>query len=211
MFFWFTTSPLARYSRPVPRPRLLALMLLVGCDPAPVEPAAEPLVPDTARCEPVADWDFTAAEDALRAEIDAVRAEGGRCGALTFLPAPRLRPDPALRCAARLHSADMQARMYTGQVDPDGVGTGPRLAAVGYTASSFGENVGFTVTTDADPDWTQAAADMVAAWADNPTTCWKLHARELQDVGIGAAAGSFTPKELDPVTGLYWTATFAAP
>ena len=195
----------------MPRPRLLALLLLPGCDPAPVEPAEVPVVPDLERCDPVADSTLGPAEDALLAAINELRAAGGRCGALAFLPAAPLRVDPALRCAARLHSADMQARMYTGQVDPDGVGTGPRVGAVGYDASTFAENTGFTVTSEADTAFTQAAADMLATWADNPTTCWKLHARELQDLGIGAATGMFTPKEAEPVPGLYWTATFAAP
>ena len=194
----------------MPRLRLLAL-LLAGCDPAPAEPDEVPVVPDLELCDPIADSELGPAEDALLARINAMRAAGGRCGALAFLPAPPLRSDPALRCAARLHSADMQARMYTGQVDPDGVGTGPRLTAVDYTASTFAENTGFTVTSEADPDFTRAAADMLATWADNPTTCWKLHARELRDIGVGAAAGMFMPKEADPVSGLYWTATFAAP
>lgn len=194
------------------RPRLLALLLLTGCDPAAQDPADEPpAVPDIAVCDPVADSKLGPGEDALLAEVNSLRAAGGRCGGLAFLPAPPLRADPALRCAARLHAADMQARAYVGQIDPDKVGTGPRLAAVDYVASTFAENDGFTVTA-ADPDLERAAADIVATWADNPMTCWKLHARELQDLGVGAAPGMFTPKDAEePVSGLYWTAIFAAP
>ena len=48
-----------------------------------------------------------------------LRAQGGRCGDLNYLPAPPLRSAPALRCAARLHSQDMHIRQYLGQVDPD--------------------------------------------------------------------------------------------
>jgi uncharacterized protein YkwD len=197
------------------RPRL-ALLLLVGCDAAPVDPA-EPTadVPAIPVCEPVADGtDIGPAESALLAEINLLRAQGGRCGPLNFLPAAPLRFVPALRCAARLHSADMVARQYLGQVDPDNLGTGPRLDAVGYAASTYGENVGFTVAGQTDADWDElAAADAVAIWADNPGTCWKLRARELEEIGIGAAFGEYVSKDkvIDPTTGVYWTAIFAAP
>lgn len=204
----------ARYAEAVTRPHPLALVLLaLACDPAPdeVEADAAP-VPELAICDPVADWDSLALEDALLAQINALRREGGRCGDLAFAPAPGLGMDPALRCAARLHSADMATRGFLAQVDPDGVSTGPRLAALGYRASTFAENVGFVATpADADADPVLAARAVLRSWQDNPTTCWKLRARELRFLGVGATTGSFDPRDLDPVDGLYFTATFAAP
>ena len=205
---------LAVYAAPVTRPHPLALLMLaLACDPGPDESEQDLLVvPDLAICDPVADWDSLALEDALLAQINELRREGGRCGDLAFLPAPGLGMDPTLRCAARLHSQDMAARTFLAQVDPDGVGTGPRLGALGYTASTYAENVGFVQPDpDLDPDPERDARAVLLGWQDNPSTCWKLFARELRAVGIGATPGSFDPKDLEPVDGLYFTATFAAP
>jgi uncharacterized protein YkwD len=185
-----------------PRPLCLALCLL-ACDAAAPAPEPAPEILDHALCEDVVDWDdeLVAAEEDLLAAVNAARAAGGRCGGLRFPPAPPIGFDPALRCAARLHSLDMIARAYLGQVDPDGVGTGPRLAALGFAAATFAENVGFGYLDG------EAA---VLAWRDSPPNCWKLHARELTLAGAGVAAGEFTPKDEDPIPGLYWTLTLAA-
>lgn len=202
----------SRYPRPVTR-LCLALVLLAACDDTGLDPADEaPAVPSGTRCDPVADWPDAAAELALLAEINTLRAEGGRCGDLDFLPSAPLRLAPALRCATRLHSQDMHARQFLGQVDPDGLSTHARLAAVEYQAATFGENDGFSAF---DPDRTRrieaAAADIAASWADNPGTCWKLRARELEEIGIGAYAGIFAPKDAPPVQGYFWSAIFTAP
>jgi uncharacterized protein YkwD len=202
---------LARYAAPVLRPHPLApLLLALACDPGPAESGPDaPVVADLAVCDPVADWD-TLIEDALLAQINDLRREGGTCGDLAFGPAPGLGSDPTLRCGARLHSLDMTTRDYLAQVDPDGVGTGPRLDLLGYVASTYGENVGFVeAAPDLDPELVARA--ILLSWQDNPGTCWKLRARELEAVGIGATAGGFDPKELEPVTGFTFTATFAAP
>lgn len=204
------------------RPHPLALLLLaLACDPGPAEPGPDaPVVAELAICDPVADWDSLAVEDALLAQINDLRREGGRCGDLAFVPAPGLGMDPALRCAARLHSQDMATRLYLAQVDPDGIGTGPRLDALGYVASTYAENVGFVEDEPAeDPaapespeqDPERAARAVLLSWEDNPSTCWKLYARELSAIGIGATPGSLERKDLDPADGLYFTATFAAP
>jgi uncharacterized protein YkwD len=202
---------LTRYAAPVTRPHSLApLLLAFACDSGPTESGPEaPVVAELAVCDPIADWD-PVIEDALLEQIDALRREGGRCGDLAFGPAPGLSADPSLRCAARLHSLDMVTRIYLAQVDPDGVSTGPRLDALGYPTSTFGENVGF-VQAEPDLDPEQVARAILLSWQDNPSTCWKLRARELTAVGIGATPGSFDPKDLDPVDGFYFTATFAAP
>lgn len=206
----FATPP--RYPRPVTR-LCLALVLLAACDDAssdPTDPA--PTVPNSERCDPVADWQDAPAELALLAEINDLRAQGGRCGDLNFLPSAPLRLAPALRCAARLHSQDMHVRQFLGQVDPDGVSTGARLDAVEYDAATFGENNGFSTF---DPDRTRriaaAAADIAASWADNPGTCWKLRAGELEEIGIGAFPGIYDPSRADPVQGYFWAAIVAAP
>ena len=200
-----------------PCPSLCAALALataaLACEEVQPEPEVTvPVVPDSPRCEPVRTGTLAAAEAALLAEINRLRAKGGRCGALTFLPTAPLHFDPALRCAARLHTVDMITRMYLGAVDPDGRGTGPRLTEVEYTASSFAEADGFALADGLDPDFEPAAAaDIAATWADNPSTCWQLRARELTAIGIGAVAGDYAFKDIDPASGVYFSAIFAAP
>lgn len=188
---------------------------LLACDPptAPEETPA-PEVPELAACESVtADmWPepWSAAEREVLARINALRAEGGSCGALQFSPAPPLAMHPALRCAARLHTDDMIARAYLSSVDPDGLGVGPRLVALGYDPATFSEIV--AVVTEESIDEADDAADVVTAWRDNPTSCWQLYARELTHVGIGGLEATYTAKETDePQRAAYWTVTLATP
>lgn len=180
----------------------LALVVLACDDPAPA--AEEELaVPETELCAPVSEWDpdHAALEDDFQVALNTLRAGGGKCGQLVFPPAPPVYLDPSLRCVARLHSQDMVAREFLGEVDPDGLGTAHRLAQVDYPATTFAENVGVGYET---PD----AA--LALWADSSANCWKLFARELTDIGVGITVGSFTPKDKPPIDVLYWTVTFTA-
>lgn len=191
----------------------VGLVALLACE-AGSPPADEPTpaVPDTEACAPVATWpeEWAAAEAAVVAEINALRAEGGTCGDLRFTPAPPVRMHSTLRCAARLHTADMIAREYVSSVDPDGVYVGARLAAVGYAAATYSEIVAIVTEELADPS--DDARDVVIAWRDNPTSCWQLYARELTEVGVGGSSGSFTPNNQDEARpAAYWTLTLAAP
>ncbi|MDC0667284.1 CAP domain-containing protein [Nannocystis radixulma] len=189
--------------------------LLLACDSAlPPEEEPAPEVPELAACEPVtADtWPeaWSVAEREVLARINALRAEGGACGTLQFSPAPPLAMHPLLRCAARLHTDDMIERVYVSSVDPDGLGVGPRLAALGYDPATFSEIV--AVVTEDDVDEADDAADVVTAWRDNPTSCWQLYARELTHVGIGGLEGTYTVKDPEAVKrAAYWTVTLATP
>lgn len=193
------------------------LLVLLACDllacdaPAEPEPEPAPEVADLEACAPAAMWpaEWTAAEVAVLAELNAMRAEGGRCGDLQFDPAPPLRMDPTLRCAARLHTLDMIARQYVSSIDPDGVTVGTRLFDLGYAAAIYSEVVSVVTEAVADPE--DDAHDAVVAWRDNPASCWQLRARELTAVGIGGQPGMFTPKDKDPTPSTYWTLTVATP
>lgn len=190
-------------------------LLVLACDPPlPPEQAAPPAVPELAACEPVAEGEWpdpwAEAEHEVVARINELRARGGRCGALQFSPAPPLRMQPALRCAARLHTADMIEREYVSSVDPDGLGVGSRLAGLEYNAATFAEVV--AVVTEDAVDELDDAADVVTAWRDNPTSCWQLYARELTDVGVGGREATYMAKEAEePQRAAYWTLTLAAP
>lgn len=192
----------------------LALALAGACD-APAPPTAddpEPEVADLEACEPATMWPapWSDAERDVLAEINALRADGGDCGDLHFSPAPPLAMHPTLRCAARLHTADMIARAYVSSVDPDGLGLGARLASLGYDAATFTEAV--AVVTEDHVDDADDARDVVLTWRDNPTSCWQLFARELTHVGIGGQEATFMPKDDDEATrAAYWTLSLAAP
>ena len=189
----------------MPRARLACLAALFACEaPAVPEVEEELAVPEGEVCDPVREWDedHAALEEEFQRAVNDLRAAGGTCGDLVFAPAAPVYLDPALRCAARLHSVDMAARPYLGEVDPDGIGTAARVAAVGYPAVTFGENVGFGY---------ESAASAISLWADSPVNCWKLYAREFTDIGVGLSLGEFDPKDFDPREGLYWSVVFAAP
>jgi uncharacterized protein YkwD len=183
---------------------LVCLAVLLACDGGPAsEPVADAIVPDTELCAPVADWDedLRALEDDFQAALNARRAAGGRCGDLVFAPAPPVYMDPALRCVARLHTADMIAREYLGEVDPDGLGLAARLAQVDWPATSFAENVGFGY---------ENPGSALSLWTDSPANCWKLYARELTAVGVGVQTGPYAFKDRDPIDGPYWSVVLAA-
>lgn len=200
-------SPALRWS-------CLGLAACLACDDAPMSGGDEapPEVADLAACEPVADWPeaWSEAELAVLAEINAMRAEGGTCGALHFAPAPPLRMHATLRCAARLHTADMIARAYVSSVDPDGLGLGARLATLEYAPATFAEVV--AVVTEDEVSEADDARDVVVAWRDNPTSCWQLYARELTHGGVGGREATYTPKDAEePRRAAYWTLSLAAP
>lgn len=188
-------------------------LLVLACDPViPPEDEPAPEVVDLEACEPAAAWPepWSEAEREVLARINALRAEGGTCGALRFSPAPPLAMDPTLRCAARLHTADMIERAYISSVDPDGLGLGARLASLQYDAATFSEVVA-VVTEEAIAE-ADDAADVVTAWRDNLTSCWQLYARELTHVGVGGLEATYMSKEVvDPVRAAYWTLTLATP
>lgn len=198
---------------PALRRSCLVLAAVLACDGAPVDQGASaPEVAELPACEPVADWPeaWADAERAVLAGINALRAEGGRCGNLQFPPAPPLRMHPTLRCAARLHTDDMIARAYVTSVDPDGLGLGARLAALEYEPATFAEVV--AVITEDEVSADDDARDVVVAWRDNLTSCWQLYARELTHVGVGGREATFTPKDPpEPRRAAYWTLTLATP
>ena len=199
---------------PAPRWSSLVLAACLACEGAldPGDGSPAPEVADLPACDPVTDWPeaWSDAEREVLAEINALRAEGGSCGALRFAPAPPLRMHPALRCAARLHTDDMIARAYVSSVDPDGLGLGARLLTLEYEAATFAEVVAVVTEDTIDDD--DDVRDIVVAWRDNPTSCWQLYARELTHVGVGGREATFTPKEADdPVRAGYWTLSLAAP
>ena len=114
-----------------------------------VEPAP-PDVPDNEYCEPVDALGEAMAllEEELLERVNEVRAAGGTCGVQgTFPPTHPLEMDPALRCAARVHTLDMSERNYFSHESPNGVGPGVRITKAGFASGPIGENIALGSTT----------------------------------------------------------------
>ena len=108
------------------------------------DPAPPTDVPGSEWCAPVSRWPdaWQALEDETLRLVNAARATGGQCGAYgDFPPSAPLVANPALRCAARLHSRDMATRDYFDHVSPDDVGPAERTDSAGYDWSFVGENI----------------------------------------------------------------------
>jgi uncharacterized protein YkwD len=111
--------------------------------------------------------------------------------------------DPALHCAARLHSLDMAADDYVGYVAEDDLGVADRLDAVGYDYGVWAATVG--------AGWT-VAEHAVDSWLANENHCWKLFAAELDGAGIGVVVlpelepeAPAEGEEATPAHRSYWT------
>jgi len=103
-------------------------------------------VPSIPYCSPVDAWPAyqVEREETLLAEINAVRATGYACADGTMPPAGPLVFDKALRCAARVHSIDMQDRDYFDHASPEGEGPGGRAQKAGYSGG-VSENIALEV------------------------------------------------------------------
>ncbi len=189
-----------------------ALALGLGCDAGEPGPSEEREVAEVAACDAVAEWDATARqlEERVVSLINSKRRLGGRCGDTTYPPLPALRLQPSLRCAARIHTLDMEAKGYVDYADPEdpeALNTNQRLELAGYGGSTFVETIG--------AGWT-SADDAVAEWMNNEAHCWKFMTEELDHIGIGVYyAGEPQTAEAegedDVNYGTYWDLVIATP
>ena len=95
--------------------------------------------------------------------------------------------DPALRCAARVHSKDMFDRGFFDHDNPDGESPWDRIARAQYDANPTGENIAAGY-----PD----AAAVMTGWMDSPGHCNNIMAEGSNELGVGYYEGA------------YWTQTF---
>jgi uncharacterized protein YkwD len=95
--------------------------------------------------------------------------------------------DPALQCAAQVHSEDMAARDYFDHVGPGGDTPLTRVRRCGYIYSSqvgyqIGENIGWGTL------WLATPRAMVAAWMSSPGHRANILDGSYRDTAIGVAA-----------------------
>ena len=156
----------------------------------------DPGVPDNAYCDPVANWnpEWTAWELEVLELVNQARAQGGNCGSEgNFGPSGPLTIDPALTCAARVHSKDMADHNYFNHTNQQGQGPGWRIDQAGYSGGGWGENIAAGYST---PQQT------VAGWLDSDGHCANMLNSAFVHIGIGYAYGPNSDY------GHYWTQAF---
>lgn len=154
-------------------------------------------VPDSAYCLPVAGVDpaWKQLEEDVLGIVNQVRAMGADCGTKgAFGPTSPLTMDPALRCAARKHSADMDARDFFDHTNPDGQLPWDRMDLAGYGSySNAGENI-----AAGSPD----AAGTMDQWMGSDGHCANIMSPDFQHIGVGYHPGG--------QYGHLWTQVFGA-
>ncbi len=166
------------------------------------DPTGEPMppsdeVPDNGYCADVADWNpgWTQLEVEILAIVNQRRSEGADCGtAGSFGPAGPLTMNPALRCAARVHSQDMVDRSFFAHDNPSGESPFDRMGLAGYDYSSAGENIAAGNST---------AADTMQQWMDSDGHCGNIMNDGFTELGVGYYPGG--------QYGHVWTQAFGRP
>lgn len=159
-------------------------------EPPPVD------VPDNPYCEEVASWDpaWVQLELDVLELVNQHRANGANCGSEgSFGPAPALTMNPALRCAARKHSKDMNDRMFFDHVNPSGESPWDRMQQAGYSYSAAGENI-----AGGSPD----AAGTMNQWMESDGHCANIMNPSFEEIGVGYYPGG--------QWGHLWTQAFGA-
>lgn len=152
-------------------------------------------LPDNPYCNPVSNWNpaFIAAELEVLDLVNQARAQGGNCGSGgNFAPSGPLTWHPALTCAARVHSKDMNDNNYFDHTNLQGNGPGWRLSQAGYNGGGWGENI---AAGYGDP------VSVVQGWLDSDGHCANMLNPGFSLIGIGYYSGNGE-------WGHYWTQTF---
>ena len=105
-----------------------------GSPPPPAAPAEPMAAAD--RC------DLPGFTEQARLRLAQLRAAGADCRSRgRFAPTGALQPNAQLAAAAAGHSHDMATRDYFAHQTPEGIGPGARIAATGYDARMWAENI----------------------------------------------------------------------
>jgi uncharacterized protein YkwD len=128
--------------------------------------------------------------------VNAVRANGTRCGDRSFGPAPPLQESATLDRVAYEHAADMARRDYFEHVDLSGHTPADRVRASGYHERLVGENIAYGPTS---------AEEVVAGWLHSSGHCQNIMDSRFLEVGLAQASGQGARR------GLYWDQVLTEP
>lgn len=169
--------------------------LVTGCggDPDPGQDPGLLELPDVAYCEPAQSWpeNRVELERQVLELVNEFRAEGADCGSEgSFASAEPLVLEPALTCAARVHSMDMAERGYFSHNTPEGVSPWDRMEQATYMVNGpRGENIA-TGSNSAD--------GVMSLWMSSDGHCSNIMNPAFTEIGIGYYDGNL------------WTQTFGA-
>ena len=136
-------------------------------------------VPDNDYCMGVKEWTEEQAilEDLLLESVNEVRARGGNCGSRgTYPPTHPLEMDTALRCAARVHSLDMDERQFFSHDSPTGETAWYRIAQAGFGSTPVGENIAMGSST---------VEGVMAQWLNSDGHCANILNASYYYMGAG--------------------------
>ncbi len=129
--------------------------------------------------------------------VNDARAVSRDCGTDAAPAQPALSWDCLLDQAAVGHSVSMATNDFHAHVSPvDGSNPGDRIAAVGYNAQAWGENIAAGY-----PD----EAAVVDAWLESPGHCLNIMRSSFTEMGAGSA------EDAGSTYGIYWTQKFGRP
>lgn len=150
-------------------------------------------VADASHCAATDNWDpaWVELEEAVREAVNEERERGATCDGRTFGPTYALLMDPALQCAARLHSKDMADSSFFDHDSPSGEDPWGRIDAAGFTGFAGGENIAAGRAT---------ATDTVEQWMASGGHCANIMNPDFQFIGVGYHPGG--------EYGHVWTQTF---
>lgn len=140
-------------------------------------------IPETPYCQPLRDWDpaLIALEQEVLELSNAARAQGLDCGERgNFPPAPPLKLNSALSCAARAHSKYLRDAERFEHLGPDGQTPGERIALTEYPVTAWGENIAYGYPT---------AQAVVEGWKNSDVHCANLMRSYYTQMGVGVIRG----------------------
>lgn len=135
------------------------------------------------------------AEQMLRL-VNALRAEGVRCGGELMSPVGPLRLNHELDEAALLHAQDMAERGYFEHVSLDGREPWDRMNDAGYFGRAYGENIA------AGQPGAGATFDQ---WVNSPGHCRNMMSPDFSELGVGYHA------QMNTQYIHYWVQNFGRP
>lgn len=143
-------------------------------------------------CDHLDAWDpeVIQMEEEVLELVNQRRQEGADCGSEgSFPPADPIEMEEHLRCAARLHSIDMDERDFFAHDNPDGDGPGDRIAETGYmdgpTDRPTGENIA---------QGSQTAQQVMQGWMDSDGHCANIMRSSWDEIGVGMYENYWTQK-----------------
>jgi uncharacterized protein YkwD len=174
-------------------------------------------IPPNEFCQGVATWDESRVqlENALVEEINRARSQEANCGIQGNFAATRpLSANGTLRCAARVHSRDMNDGNFFSHINPTNhsselnriftAGTQPPLAG---TPGMENQSIAGTLFANGGENIAKGpaeAAQVVQEWLASPGHCANMMNPAFTHLGAGYHPGSNT-------TGPLWTLTLGTP